>query len=125
MDINEIIKQVTAEVCASLGSGAAAPAGGDLAPASLAKYIDHTLLKASATENDIRRICDEHHAVLIEDAAESFGATYKGKQTGSFGHLNVISFNGNKIITGSSGGMFLTNSHEDANKVRKWSTKSR
>ncbi len=59
MDINEIIKQVTAEVCASLGSGAAAPAGGDLAPASLAKYIDHTLLKASATENDIRRICDE------------------------------------------------------------------
>jgi dTDP-4-amino-4,6-dideoxygalactose transaminase len=75
--------------------------------------------------DEIRRICDEHHAVLIEDAAESFGATFKGKQSGSFGHLNVISFNGNKIITGSCGGMFLTDSKEDADKVRKWSTQSR
>lgn len=73
----------------------------------------------------IRKICDQHHAILIEDAAESLGATYKGKQTGTFGTYNVISFNGNKIITGSSGGMLLTNSEEAANKARKWSTQAR
>lgn len=75
--------------------------------------------------DEIRTIADRHGAVIVEDAAESFGATYKGKQTGTFGHYNCISFNGNKIITGSSGGMFLTDSREDANKVRKWSTQSR
>ena len=75
--------------------------------------------------DEIKAICDEHGAVIVEDAAESFGATYKGRQTGSFGNFNCISFNGNKIITGSSGGMFLTDSLEDANKVRKWSTQSR
>ena len=75
--------------------------------------------------DEIREICDEHGAILIEDAAESFGATYKGVQTGTFGEYNAISFNGNKIITGSSGGMFLTDDLEAANKVRKWSTQSR
>lgn len=63
--------------------------------------------------------------MIVEDAAESLGATYKGKQTGTFGAYNVISFNGNKIITGSSGGMLLTDDLEAANKVRKWSTQSR
>ncbi len=75
--------------------------------------------------DEIRAICDEHGATLIEDAAESFGAVYKGVQTGTFGKYNAISFNGNKIITGSSGGMFLTDDLEAANKVRKWSTQSR
>lgn len=75
--------------------------------------------------DEIKVICDKHGALIIEDAAESFGATYKGKQTGTFGGYNAISFNGNKIITGSSGGMFLTDSKEDADKVRKWSTQSR
>ena len=75
--------------------------------------------------DEIRRICDKHGALIVEDAAESFGATYKGKETGSFGDYSAISFNGNKIITGSSGGMFLTNSQDDADKVRKWSTQSR
>ena len=70
-------------------------------------------------------ICSSHVAALIEDAAESLGATYKGIQTGTFGDYNAISFNGNKIITGSAGGMFLTDSIDDANKVRKWSTQSR
>ena len=74
---------------------------------------------------EIRAICDEHGALIIEDAAESLGATYKGKQTGTFGDYNVISFNGNKIITGSSGGMLLTDDEEAAQKVRKWSTQSR
>ena len=75
--------------------------------------------------DEIRAICDKHGAVLIEDAAESMGATYKGRQTGTFGNYNCISFNGNKIITGSSGGMLLTDDEEAANKVRKWSTQSR
>ncbi len=73
----------------------------------------------------IRDICNSHGAVLVEDAAESFGATYKGQQTGTFGKYNCISFNGNKIITGSSGGMVLTDDEDAANKVRKWSTQSR
>ncbi len=75
--------------------------------------------------DEITEICKKHGAILIEDAAESFGATYKGKQTGSFGDFNIISFNGNKIITGSSGGMLLTDSGDAAAKVRKWSTQSR
>lgn len=75
--------------------------------------------------DEIKKICDAHRATIIEDAAESFGATYKGMQTGAFGNYNAISFNGNKIITGSAGGMLLTDSLEDANKVRKWSTQSR
>lgn len=75
--------------------------------------------------DEIRKICDEHDALIIEDAAESLGADYKGIQTGNLGDYNVISFNGNKIITGSSGGMLLVNDEEAANKVRKWSTQSR
>ncbi|WP_022772690.1 DegT/DnrJ/EryC1/StrS family aminotransferase [Butyrivibrio sp. AE2015] len=75
--------------------------------------------------DEIRKICDAHGALIVEDAAESFGATYKGQQTGLFGDYSVISFNGNKIITGSAGGMFLTNNVDDAHKVRKWSTQSR
>ena len=75
--------------------------------------------------DEIKSICDRHGALIVEDAAESLGATYKGKQTGTFGDYNAISFNGNKIITGSAGGLFITNSKEDAEKVRKWSTQSR
>lgn len=75
--------------------------------------------------DEIRRVCDAHNAVIIEDAAEALGATYKGVQTGTFGTYNAISFNGNKIITGSAGGMLLTDSLEAANKVRKWSTQAR
>ena len=73
----------------------------------------------------IRDIIHKHNAILVEDAAESLGASYKGVQTGTFGDFNTISFNGNKIITGSSGGCFLTNDLEAADKVRKWSTQSR
>ena len=79
--------------------------------------------------DEIKAIADKHGALIVEDAAESLGAKYKlnGKwvETGALGNYNCISFNGNKIITGSSGGMFLTNSQEDAEKVRKWSTQSR
>lgn len=78
---------------------------------------------------EIKEICDKHSALIVEDAAESLGAKYKlnGKwvETGALGDYSCISFNGNKIITGSSGGMFLTKSKEDADKVRKWSTQSR
>lgn len=75
--------------------------------------------------DEIRAICDRHGALLIEDAAESLGATYKGQQTGTFGQHSIISFNGNKIITGSSGGALLTSDLQAANKVRKWSTQAR
>ena len=78
-----------------------------------------------AKMDEIRAVCEKHNAVIIEDAAESLGATYKGIQTGTFGTYNCISFNGNKIITGSSGGMLLTDDPAAANKVRKWSTQSR
>lgn len=74
---------------------------------------------------ELKAVCDRHHARLIEDTAESMGATYKGVQTGTFGNYNAISFNGNKIITGSAGGMLLTDEKESAEKVRKWSTQSR
>lgn len=75
--------------------------------------------------DEIKQICEEHGALLIEDAAEAMGATIDGKQCGSFGDYGAISYNGNKIITGSSGGCLLTNSLEDANKARKWSTQAR
>ena len=75
--------------------------------------------------DEIKEVCDRRGALIVEDAAESLGASYKGKQTGTFGDYNAISFNGNKIITGSSGGMFLTDDKAAANKVRKWSTQSR
>ncbi len=75
--------------------------------------------------DEIAAVCARHGAVLIEDAAESLGAAYKGRQTGTFGTYNAISFNGNKIITGSSGGMLLTDDLTAAQRVRKWSTQSR
>lgn len=75
--------------------------------------------------DEIRSICDGHGAILIEDAAESLGATYKGIQTGTFGTYNAISFNGNKIITTSGGGMLLTDDEAAAKKARFWSTQAR
>ena len=78
---------------------------------------------------ELKAICEKHGAVIVEDAAESLGAKYllngKWVETGSLGQYNCISFNGNKIITGSAGGMFLTDSKEDAEIIRKWSTQSR
>lgn len=75
--------------------------------------------------DEIQEICEKHGVILIEDAAESLGATYKEKQTGTFGRYSIISFNGNKIITGSSGGALLTSDLHAANKTRKWSTQAR
>lgn len=73
----------------------------------------------------IKAICEKHGALLIEDAAEAMGATYQGKQCGSFGDFAAVSYNGNKIITGSAGGCFFTNELETANRVRKWATQAR
>ena len=74
---------------------------------------------------DIKKIADRHGALIVEDAAESFCATYNGVQTGSFGDVSILSANGNKLVTGSSGGLLLTDDLEWANKARKWSTQSR
>lgn len=75
--------------------------------------------------SEIKKVCEAHGALLIEDAAEAMGAFYEGKPCGSFGDYSAISYNGNKIITGSSGGCLLTNSESDASKARKWSTQAR
>lgn len=75
--------------------------------------------------DELCAVAKKHGVKIVEDAAESFGSTYKGKQTGTFGDVGIISFNGNKIITGSSGGMLLIDDTEQANKARKWSTQSR
>ena len=73
----------------------------------------------------VKAVCEKHGALLIEDAAEAMGATVGGRPCGSFGDYSAISYNGNKIITGSSGGCLLTNSAADAEKARKWSTQAR
>ena len=75
--------------------------------------------------DEIRSICDAHGATLIEDAAESLSATYEGKQTGTFGKYGIFSFNGNKIITTSGGGMLLSDDGDAVQKARFWSTQSR
>lgn len=96
----------------------------ELHPSAKVVMLAH-LYGTPAKCKEIRRICDEHGAILIEDAAESLGATYLGDQTGTFGDYSVVSFNGNKIITGSSGGVLLTDDGDAADKARKWSTQSR
>ena len=98
---------------------------------AFAKYPDARVVVVAdlygtpARLEELRRLCDAHGALMIEDAAESLGAARGGKPCGSFGHYNVLSFNGNKIITGSSGGMLLTDDGDAAARVRKWSTQSR
>ena len=99
--------------------------------AAFAKYpeckcvVVANLYGTPAKLDEIRAICDAHGAVLIEDTAESLGATYKGKQTGTFGQYNAVSFNGNKIITTSGGGMLLSDDGDAIAKARFWSTQSR
>jgi dTDP-4-amino-4,6-dideoxygalactose transaminase len=79
----------------------------------------------SADMDRIVELCREHDVTLIEDAAESLGTLYKGKYTGTFGDYGIFSFNGNKIITTSGGGMLVSNNEERIKKVRFWSTQSR
>lgn len=78
-----------------------------------------------AKMDEIIEICREHDAILIEDAAEALSSTYKGRQCGTFGKYNVISFNGNKLITTSGGGMLITEDKNDRNKALFWATQSR
>ena len=104
-------------------------------PAALGKAFDKypntkTVVMANlygtpAKLDEIQDICNQYGAVLIEDAAESLGATFRGRQTGTFGKYNIVSFNGNKIITTSGGGMLLTSQKEAAEKARFWATQAR
>lgn len=99
---------------------------------ALKKYGDRVkavvpvhLYGTPAKMDEIIALCKEYNVKLIEDAAESLTAKYKGKQTGSFGDYNAISFNGNKLITTSGGGMLLTQNEEDAEKAKFWATQSK
>lgn len=103
---------------------------------ALQKYDGKTFPKAKAVIvanlygtpaklDEIKVLCEKYDVILIEDAAESLGALYNGRQTGTFGKYNAISFNGNKIITTSGGGMFLSDDTEAVKKVRFWSTQAR
>lgn len=93
-------------------------------PQAKAVIVVH-LYGLSAKLDEIMEICKEFNVPLIEDAAESLGTTYKGKYTGTFGDYGIFSFNGNKIITTSGGGMLVSNNEEKIAKVRFWSTQSR
>jgi dTDP-4-amino-4,6-dideoxygalactose transaminase len=107
----------------------------NMSPIALERaFKDHPNVKAvlvvhlyglSADMDRIVEICKKHQVILIEDAAESLGTTYKGKYTGSFGEYGIFSFNGNKIITTSGGGMLVSNKEERIAKVRFWSTQAR
>ncbi|GEN46673.1 DegT/DnrJ/EryC1/StrS family aminotransferase [Alkalibacillus haloalkaliphilus] len=79
----------------------------------------------SADLDRIVELCNQYNVTLIEDAAESLGTYYKGKQTGTFGDYGIFSFNGNKIITTSGGGMLVSNNEEMVEKARFWATQSR
>jgi dTDP-4-amino-4,6-dideoxygalactose transaminase len=93
-------------------------------PQAKAVLIAH-LYGTPAKMDEIQSLCDEYKVPLIEDAAESLGATYKGKQTGTFGKYSALSYNGNKIITTSGGGMFLSDDEDAVKKVRFWATQAR
>lgn len=96
----------------------------ELHPNARAVMVAH-LYGTPAKMDEIMGIAHAHGAVVIEDAAEALGATYKGRPAGSLGDISAISFNGNKIITGSSGGALVTDDAEAAAKARKWSTQAR
>ncbi len=93
-------------------------------PQAKAVLVAH-LYGTPAKMDEIQALCDQYNVLLIEDAAESLGATYKGKQTGTFGKYSALSYNGNKIITTSGGGMFLSDDEEAVKKVRFWATQAR
>jgi pyridoxal phosphate-dependent aminotransferase EpsN len=104
-------------------------------PAALEKAIEiHGIPKAvvlvhlygnPAKLDEITEICRKHHIPLIEDAAEALGSTYRGRKCGSFGDFGVLSFNGNKIITTSGGGMLLCKNEADAKHALKLATQAR
>jgi len=93
-------------------------------PNAKAVIVVH-LYGLSAQVDLIKEICDKYNVTLIEDAAESLGTIYKGVHTGTFGKYGIYSFNGNKIITTSGGGMLVSNDKERIEKVRFWSTQAR
>lgn len=90
-----------------------------------AAVIAVNLYGTPAKLDEIAQICEEHHVPLVEDSAESLGSTYQGKQTGTFGKFGIFSFNGNKIITTSGGGMLVSDDEDCIRKARFWATQAR
>ncbi len=110
------------------------PTSWNMSPTALKKAFSKYLPKAvivvnlygqSADMDEILSICNNYNVLVIEDAAESLGCTYKGKCSGTFGKFGIYSFNGNKIITTSGGGMLISNDEEKIKKARFWATQSR
>lgn len=110
------------------------PGSYNMSPRALRKALELYSPKAviivdlygqSADMDQLLELCTERNITVIEDAAEALGSTYKGKRCGSFGAYGIVSFNGNKIITCSGGGMLLSNNKERVNKARFWATQSR
>ncbi len=110
------------------------PESFNMSPVALAKAFEKYIPKAvivvnlygqSADMDKIKELCDKHNVPIIEDAAESLGATYKGKMSGTIGKYGVYSFNGNKIITTSGGGMLVSNDLESIEKAKFWSTQAK
>jgi pyridoxal phosphate-dependent aminotransferase EpsN len=83
------------------------------------------LFGQSADLQPILETCRHYELPLLEDAAEALGTLYHGRQVGSFGDVGIFSFNGNKIITGTSGGMLVSPNHDSVEKARFWSTQAR
>lgn len=106
----------------------------NMSPSALRKAFEDYKPKAvvvvhlygqNADIDEIKAICDEHQVPILEDAAESLGATYKGQASGTHGEIGIYSFNGNKIITTSGGGMMISNSQDYVDKARFWATQAR
>lgn len=110
------------------------PTSWNMSPVALKKAFSKHSPKAvivvnlygqSADMDEILSICNSYNVPVIEDAAESLGALYKGKCSGTFGKFGIFSFNGNKIITTSGGGMLISNDTENIKKARFWATQAR
>ena len=88
-------------------------------------FISVDLYGQSCNYDEIIDLCNKYNVALIEDAAEALGSTYQGKKLGNFGEMGILSFNGNKIMTTSGGGMLMSDNEDYVNKARFLATQAR